>query len=93
MNTGNIGSTKISFVYALTISESLPNLSAKMLFAQFYPSEENGNASTDVLALGQQLSQVCKLGDTGNASFVYCISELSPEAWPVLESAVELGNH
>lgn len=40
-----------------------------MLFAQLYPSEENGNASTDFLTLGHN-SSLNKLGDTGDASFV-----------------------
>ena len=37
--------SKISLVYAFTISDSLPYFSAKMLFARLYPSDVKGNVS------------------------------------------------
>ena len=42
---GTEGMSKISLVYAFTISDSLPYFSTKMLFARLYPSDVKGNAS------------------------------------------------
>ena len=64
-----------------------------MLFAQLYPTEENGNASTDFLTLGDNSSLKYANLVTLVMLVLSSLTELFPEAWPVLECAVKLGNH